>query len=475
MSDELSKLMARERALSGDEASIDACSAYWPIRFVGSSQGPQLDAALERVVRFVAAGYRHRDHLQERLRLVDLDVKLEALVRSGYLQRAVSGTAGETFEVSEPGSLLSSAATRVDRPTLIDGHIDYAIDFDEDASLLQRHALDPSIPIVGMEDFLRSPEVRFLSCVLMLVRNRIGEIRCVRVYYGRERVQGLEDILYDLVLENSPRLAATGLFKRTIREDQNRQPEAPAEVITPPASLPPLNPKLQASLPTRKQIESSPQGPTSLPTSATPKLLPRPAFSVELIRGRAMHEEVLTQALEEAKTRIVIVTPFIRARLANPLFQTQLNACIRRGVNVHVFHGLMNNRPTFPNDSEVDQENDRIQRAYRYIVGVRHRLRFIRLTQHQNIGEHSKILICDDRWAVVSSFNWLSNPETHETGIKTDDSDTIQDLVQFYDHYLASDVRAEGRPVPSPIQEPQSRILRDRDAAISVYGEFNSE
>lgn len=54
---------------------------------------------------------------------------------------------------------------------------------------------------------------------------------------------------------------------------------------------------------------------------------------------------------------------------------------------------------------------------------------------HSNSNTHSKILICDGKWAITCSFNWLSydgSDERQETSMLAIDEDVIHNLMNQF-------------------------------------------
>ncbi|WP_157653064.1 AAA domain-containing protein [Burkholderia ubonensis] len=113
-----------------------------------------------------------------------------------------------------------------------------------------------------------------------------------------------------------------------------------------------------------------------------------------LIRDLDAHRAVLAEAFETARTRLVIVSPF----LARPAIEAdgipeRIAAAKRRGVRV-----------TVVSDPGLNQRDPA---AYQHCLD---RLRAagatIRTAESQ--GVHSKLVLVDYAWLVVGSFNWLS-------------------------------------------------------------------
>ncbi|MBM3496666.1 MAG: hypothetical protein FJX72_20455 [Armatimonadetes bacterium] len=144
---------------------------------------------------------------------------------------------------------------------------------------------------------------------------------------------------------------------------------------------------------------------------------------------------MLMRALSQAKGRVIIVTPFVRRRTVDPDLRAAMRDAVARGVTVYILYGMK------PRDGEFDDSEHERRRATRLLDDMgphRERLRFVRLTRHMASakGVHSKVLICDDEWAVVTSFNWLSIQETDETGYRVTRLDDVRRLASQYERFL---------------------------------------
>jgi hypothetical protein len=105
------------------------------------------------------------------------------------------------------------------------------------------------------------------------------------------------------------------------------------------------------------------------------------------------HAQLLAQALNGAKKRLVIIAPWVKGGVVNTDFVAALERRLRAGVEVHIGHGYG------PDDSGSD---DFALRKLNNLAARYDKLRIVRL---QNT--HAKILIFDDLW-ITTSFNWLS-------------------------------------------------------------------
>jgi len=117
------------------------------------------------------------------------------------------------------------------------------------------------------------------------------------------------------------------------------------------------------------------------------------------IRGLDVHEHpsLLDQALRESKQRLLIISPWIRAKVVNRSFVRQLENLLKRDVKVYIGYGL-GEQDEQMNDSDRRAEQDLEKLADRYA-----NFSLIRLGD-----THAKVLISDRQFIVTTSFNWLS-------------------------------------------------------------------
>ncbi|MEO5316095.1 hypothetical protein PV772_18605 [Pseudarthrobacter sp. CC12] len=105
------------------------------------------------------------------------------------------------------------------------------------------------------------------------------------------------------------------------------------------------------------------------------------------------HPQLLSNALNSAKKRLLIIAPWVKGGVVNTDFVAALERRLRAGVEVHIGHGYG------PDDSGSDDF------ALRRLSNLAARYDKLRVVRLQNT--HAKILISDDLW-ITTSFNWLS-------------------------------------------------------------------
>lgn len=110
----------------------------------------------------------------------------------------------------------------------------------------------------------------------------------------------------------------------------------------------------------------------------------------------AEHHPLLMDAIETATNRLLIISPWIRRDVVNEHFIEKLAECLDRGVTTYIGYGIGDRDKNKEIDRECQRDLSRLASAYT-------NFRFLRLG-----NTHAKILLKDDAYFVVSSFNWLS-------------------------------------------------------------------
>lgn len=139
-----------------------------------------------------------------------------------------------------------------------------------------------------------------------------------------------------------------------------------------------------------------------------------PALSRPTIRRLSMpeHAPLLRSALTEARNRLLIISPWIRAGVVNHRFINQLRDLLRGGVKVYLGWGIGDDKEKDMRDVDrrAIEDIERLGRdhanlAFKYIGNT-----------------HAKVLIQDSRLAIYGSFNWLSFKGDPNRGFREENS-----------------------------------------------------
>ena len=464
MNDYYKNLIQREQDLLGN-VEIISDVVYWPVS-VTEVKAEQLEPLHRRILGFIKNGYNERKALRKRLQTSEgFDEQLDWLIEHDWLAQQNIGDR-ETFTVNErpaePDLLKAVKISSVH--DAVNGTI---LTFPDTTSFLRNENLSATVPILANAEFAQdTPTIRYVECLLMLILSRRTKVRTARVFHQSQEAQCLQGMLYDFVLDSSDRITHTNLVNQeTIvapRVDHLiaiAEPILPAQVdenleLTPPKKAH-TNIKLHVELKTDAPI----------PHAITPR--------IEIISGRAQHEQVLEEALRQARQQVIVVTPFIRARLTDYSFRMQLMTALQRGVDITVIHGMPNRTEDF---DDTPHENRRISDLIHHLGRCRSHLKFIRVTGEGSsaAGEHSKILVCDQAWAIVTSFNWLSFQETNETGVRFEDAASVNNLLQLFDGYMGQ-ATSESENCQEVQAAWPTRKMTTREINEWNNGEYNSQ
>lgn len=110
----------------------------------------------------------------------------------------------------------------------------------------------------------------------------------------------------------------------------------------------------------------------------------------------AEHPDFLERALTETKERLLIVSPWIRSAVVNPTFIGKLRELLESDVKVQIGYGIG------PESKDGPADRDGI-RALAELKKSHGALELVRLG-----NTHAKILASDQKFVIVTSFNWLS-------------------------------------------------------------------
>lgn len=166
--------------------------------------------------------------------------------------------------------------------------------------------------------------------------------------------------------------------------------------VAPPDPRPTLAQELEEQRVSSEQVdviraagEQPPVGDGAPPDSSPKRVEDIAVRSV----GVHEHPQLLSQALNGAKKRLLIIAPWVKGGVVNTDFIAAVERRLRAGVEVHIGHGYG------PDDSGSDDF------ALRKLDNLAARFDKLRVVRLQNT--HAKILIFDDQW-ITTSFNWLS-------------------------------------------------------------------
>ncbi len=125
--------------------------------------------------------------------------------------------------------------------------------------------------------------------------------------------------------------------------------------------------------------------------------------SFRLISGGDDHREWLKRAIQEARSEIIIISPWLHPKAVNHEIKSRLRDAARRGVAVCIAWGYTDEPDV--GEAERREVGRRLATSLRNDLDAEHQANLF-IT---NVKTHEKVVICDDKFCIWGSFNWLSN------------------------------------------------------------------
>lgn len=126
---------------------------------------------------------------------------------------------------------------------------------------------------------------------------------------------------------------------------------------------------------------------------------------VKVVTTHQEHRDLLVLALREAETRVCILCGWATSYVVDREFKSLMWAALERGVNISIGYGYTAAGEPKPR-KQTEAEAEAVFTALLKEVKDKQPVGSFQLRKFPN---HQKILICDDKFAVCGSFNWLSN------------------------------------------------------------------
>lgn len=124
---------------------------------------------------------------------------------------------------------------------------------------------------------------------------------------------------------------------------------------------------------------------------------------IEVLSTPKEHRKFLLKTLNKANKTIVIFSGWLTDYSVNNEFRTKIKSCLDRGVDIIIAWGY---KKTGSISSEQKNEGEKSIRDLQEWTSLNKTKGTLETFYFPN---HSKILICDTQYAVMGSFNWLSN------------------------------------------------------------------
>ena len=193
-----------------------------------------------------------------------------------------------------------------------------------------------------------------------------------------------------------------------------------------------------------------------------------------LLAGRDEHETAIRELIGAARTQLVLACPWVDYPGLTTYIEA-LEAAARRGVQIVLLRGI--GRQEVEEDRPVDNALDALKRQ---AVADDGRPARVLVSPRSSAVIHAKLVVCDDRQAIVTSLNFLQPSQigTQELGVRVvappdRRSPTIQDLLTWSrrampDYTVAQTIITDGAsfgslapPPARPAAEPPPTTADD--------------
>jgi hypothetical protein len=122
------------------------------------------------------------------------------------------------------------------------------------------------------------------------------------------------------------------------------------------------------------------------------------------------HVPLFEKSLRDARKRLLVISPWINDRVMEPKLRP-LEELLRRGVDVFIGYGITERGP----DDRKSRQGDQTLAWLQQKCAQYKNLHVVRLGD-----THAKVLLMDERYVVVGSFNWMSfgGFDRNENGVR---------------------------------------------------------
>lgn len=162
-------------------------------------------------------------------------------------------------------------------------------------------------------------------------------------------------------------------------------------------------------------------------------------YNYSLVCGRNESRKIFLQTLRESEDRIILVCPWLSENAIDREAKESIVAALKRGVLIEIGWGNLNDVGN--NQSRLSKaallKSDRDNWKYTAIPWLdRIEAQYPRLLKLRILGTHQKFLVCDQKFAMLGSHNYLTSGNSsseRELGIKTNDPEKINELIGLFD------------------------------------------
>jgi phosphatidylserine/phosphatidylglycerophosphate/cardiolipin synthase-like enzyme len=140
------------------------------------------------------------------------------------------------------------------------------------------------------------------------------------------------------------------------------------------------------------------------------------AAHAQLVVGAKAHHEAVLAALETAEHQVLLVNPWVKQLESNETLRDALVSAVSRGVRIHLLWGVTR-RARF--EEEFGPKSQKLLE----LLSPREQKSGGLFVAQEPCGVHAKLIVCDLRWAIASSANFLNSGAErieHELGLRVE-------------------------------------------------------
>lgn len=290
-------------------------------------------------------------------------------------------------------------------------------------------------------------ELRYASCVMLYYRSQ-SDFSDINVAFWKEDGQALE---HEVRFREAggPELVGS----RFLLEKQKPESNPIAEMENEP-SAEPMEPQQATGTDAPAKTEQASEPEQTAPAGDTLQSI--------LCHD---HPPLLRHALLNAKNRLLIISPWINHSVVDRGFVSSLESLLRNGVDVFIGYGIDNgegrgkdaaqNKPPITPSAKRDLDDlaKRFKNFHFVYVGNTHR----------------KSLVCDDVFAVTTSFNWLSFKGDARYSPRDERGQLVRKKV-YVDQQFDDDIHllTKGYSGPSTVDKNRHHIRRSPDDGHAI-------
>ncbi|WP_071192395.1 phospholipase D-like domain-containing protein [Trichormus sp. NMC-1] len=149
--------------------------------------------------------------------------------------------------------------------------------------------------------------------------------------------------------------------------------------------------------------------------------------------------EVFKQALSQVQDRLIMVCPWLQKYVIDEDIVEKIENLLNSGVRIDIGYGYNLDFSNLPSNLSETEFYDLIQNPKKRYTGLQDiytfEVEYKKYFKLKLIGTHEKYLVCDNKFAMIGSHNFLSSKsQVKEIGIYTTDNEIIQELIEHYDN-----------------------------------------